>query len=57
MSGEGPPRLAREFIPARGGKLPPPARWWSLTLWAQQRRAGITDPPPLRTAVREDSAR
>jgi len=43
------------FIPARGGRLPLPARWWSLTLWEQQQRAGIADPPPLRTVVREDS--
>jgi hypothetical protein len=43
------------FIPARGGRLPPPARWWSLTLWEHQQRAGIADPPPLRTVVREDS--
>jgi hypothetical protein len=41
------------FVPARGGRLPPPARWWSLTLWEEQQRAGISRPPPMRAVVRQ----
>ncbi|MGQ0804765.1 MAG: hypothetical protein ACT4PI_13000 [Actinomycetota bacterium] len=44
------------FVPARGGRLPPSARWWSLTLWEEQQSAGIFDPPPLRGVVRRSDA-
>jgi hypothetical protein len=48
-----PDDWAREvFVPARGGRLPPPARWWSLTRWEEQQRAGLTKPPPMSAVVR-----
>ena len=45
------------FVPARGGTLPAPARWWSLTLWEEQQRAGVTDPPALRAVVHRSDDR